>query len=362
MTLKPRRVVVALPYINAYRVPLLSAVRERLKSAGIEFFVFAASPSGNDIKRADAIHGVGIQLRQRTIRLGRRAVLVRSLPAGWWNADLVVLEHAAKNLESYLILGARRMFKRRTALWGHGATITKPTTSLTRFAQKLMVSLSTDYFAYTEGSALRAISLGARSDRVTVLNNTLDVAPLQAAFRQHPSAEGPVLLYVGGLDESKRIDRLLRVAERLAADVPHFRLIVGGRGDLEGMLLARDEQWLDYRGGMDLAAKARAGAESCGLIITGRVGLAAIDAFAMSLPVITTEWEFHAPEFEYLNEKNSVVVADDEELLFQAAKEYLTDAARQALLKDGARRSLVGKGIDDMAYNFEQGVRYAVAG
>lgn len=356
-----RLVVVLLPYINSYRVPLLAGLRDRLGSVGIAFQVYSARPSGVDASRADAEQFDGAVLQQVDLRLGAKHLLLRALPPGWLSADVVVLEHAVKNLESHFILITRRLLRRKTMLWGHGSTITEPTSFATRVLQKLMVRLSFGYLAYTAGSAVRAEALGMSPDRVTVLNNSIDSRALATMCDESSRTDGPVLLYVGGLDGAKRIDRLIRVGAELASRIPDFRLIVGGRGELEDLMTDNAATWLDYRGSMDMSDKARAGNESAAMIITGRVGLAVVDAFAMGLPVVTTAYQYHAPEFEYLTEANSVVAPDDEEQLIAAAERLLTDPDALARLKRGARRSAQDLSIESMIVNFEGGLLRALS-
>lgn len=356
-----RLVVVVLPYINSYRVPLLNGLRARLNSVGVKFEVYSAKPAGIDASRADAERFDGAILRQVELRVGVKRLLLRALPAGWLSADVVVLEHAVKNIESHFILLVRWFLRRRTMLWGHGSTITEPTSFLSRMMQRCMVRLSYGYFAYTAGSAQRAEALGMSPDRVTVLNNSMDSRALSEMCDESRRTDGPVLLYVGGLDGAKRIDRLLRVGAELASRVPNFRLIVGGRGELENLMTNNHATWLDYRGGMDMRAKAKAGAESAAMIITGRVGLAVVDAFAMGLPVVTTDYRYHAPEFEYLSEDNSVVVPDNEEQLIAAAERLITHPEMLGRLRLGARRSAEQLSIESMTENFEGGLLSALS-
>jgi hypothetical protein len=42
------------------------------------------------------------------------------------------------------------------------------------------------------------------------------------------------------------------------------------------------------------------------ILMPGRIGLVAVDALALKLPVLTTDWKYHAPEAEYLAEGHSM--------------------------------------------------------
>lgn len=354
-----REVVLVLPYVNSYRAPLLLKVASSLEAEGILFKVFFAAPSGPDVSRRDAISFRGSQLHQYSINLLGRRILIRTLPKGWYSADLFIMEHAVKNLDSLFVLLCRRILRKKTVLWGHGSTITKPTSWLSRATQRVMVNLSTHYFAYTDGSAVRAARLGAAPRDIFVLNNSVDTAKLRQLAANVEPRENSTLFYVGGLDASKNIDMLLRIGERLSGALSGFKLIVGGRGELEHIVARSGRPWLDYRGHMNDRDKVLAAAESSAMIITGRVGLAVVDAFALGLPTLTRRWEFHAPEFEYLNSSNSIV-ADDENALFAHALELLSNNALKDALSAGASASAELLTIDSMAERFIRGVRGAL--
>lgn len=111
-------------------------------------------------------------------------------------------------------------------------------------------------------------------------------------------------MYVGGLDAAKRIDFLLeafRVAKRL---MPNFKLTVVGRGRDEALVraLASDEANLNYVPEARGAELARLGSLADVMWVPGRVGLVAVDSLAMGLPVHTTNFDYHAPEIEFLSE------------------------------------------------------------
>lgn len=353
-----RSVLIVLPYVNHYRVPLLASLRSHLGHDGISLSVASSRPSGRDAERADASAFPGPRLRQLSVRIGRKHVLLRSLPKGWLSSDLVVIEHAAKNLESYVILALRRATGRRTALWGHGTTITEPRSRGTAAAQKWMIAMAHWYFAYTKGSAHRAASEGMNRDHITVLNNTTDTTELieQMSHFGRERRDPYTFLYVGGIDSSKRISRLLAVGARVHSVDSRFKLIIGGRGADERLLTQIAAPWLDYRGVMNSTQKAHAASEASAMVIAGRVGLAVVDAFALGLPVITTEWEFHAPEFEYLSEENAIVAADSESELAAAVLRFMQSGDLRAKLTAGSRRSARGLTVEDMAVSFEKGI------
>jgi glycosyltransferase involved in cell wall biosynthesis len=93
------------------------------------------------------------------------------------------------------------------------------------------------------------------------------------------------------------------------------------------------------------------------MLMPGRVGLCAVDSFALRTPVVTTNWPWHAPEFEYLeNGRNAVVTPDDPMAYASAVQELLNDRSRLASLREACRRDAAHYTIDGMAARFCDGL------
>ena len=68
------------------------------------------------------------------------------------------------------------------------------------------------------------------------------------------------------------------------------------------------------------------------LVNPGRIGLLAVEALVMGLPIVTTRWPYHAPEVEYLIEGETVhSSANDTESYVQLILELLHKQPRKAL-------------------------------
>ena len=113
-------VVIVLPYMTEYRVMLFTRMREFLAPSGVVLHVFAGTPEGKDRARRDESLGLVSRLPQKTFIGGRLRWRDIRLPAQ--GADLVIMEQAVKNLDTWFELLFHRQ---RAALWGHGQTITE---------------------------------------------------------------------------------------------------------------------------------------------------------------------------------------------------------------------------------------------
>jgi glycosyltransferase involved in cell wall biosynthesis len=215
----------------------------------------------------------------------------------------VVVEQANRQLVNYRLLFRSAVRRRpRVVFWGHGGNL-----QTSGFAEALgerfkrVVSRRAHWWlAYTQGSADRVAALGFPRERVTVVQNAVDVAPPADAPERVPGR----CVYVGSLYSHKRIGFLLDAARRTAELRDDFRLVVIGDGEDRPLVEERAvrEPWLDVRGPVFGDETARVLASAQLLLMPGLVGLAIVDSFATGCPLVTVELPFHSPEVEYLQD------------------------------------------------------------
>jgi glycosyltransferase involved in cell wall biosynthesis len=259
-------------------------------------------------------------------------------------------------------------------MWGHGRTYTKPTA---RLQEKLKSSLTrrTDwFFAYTEGGAEHVRSEGYPPARTTVVLNTIDSDGLSAAvkrvgaqdltaFRSAHSLHQRTAVFIGGLDGSKRLDFLLAAGDVIAATSADFRLLVIGDGALGGWLAgqATSRPWLVLLGHATGDTKALALAASRAILMPGRVGLVAVDSFAAAVPLVTTDFPWHAPEFEYLDHnRNAIITANDIESYSAGVLSILDDDDLHSRLAKECNEDSSSYSIDAMVDRFLAGLERAL--
>jgi glycosyltransferase involved in cell wall biosynthesis len=93
-------------------------------------------------------------------------------------------------------------------------------------------------------------------------------------------------------------------------------------------------------------------------LLPGAVGLAILDAFAAGLPMLTTRFEFHGPEIEYLEEGMNGLMSDHRPAAFaEAASSVLSKPELFNQLRAGAAASAEKYSIENMAGNFRSGIR-----
>ena len=234
-------------------------------------------------------------------------------------------------------------------------------TALTEPAKRWASRRAHWWFAYTEGSADRVAAHGFPRDRITVVNNTVEVHDLP----DPPARDGSTCVYVGALYGLKRIDFLLEAGRHLADLVPGFRLVVLGSG-VDRVLVedaARTSPWLDYRGPTFDDDKARSLASSALTLMPGLVGLAIVDAFAYRCPLVTTDQPFHSPEVQYLHDGINGVMLPRHTTpaeYAEAVARLLADPDRLERLREGCARSAEELSMSAMVKRFADGIRLAL--
>ncbi|MFF5013630.1 glycosyltransferase family 4 protein [Streptomyces sp. NPDC001165] len=370
-----RRVLIVPPYLPEYRVTFFERLTSRMRDHGVAVTVAHGSPTGSLARRGDtgSLSGA-LALPQRAFRVGGRTLLWRNLGELARRCDAVVLEQALRNLEAYpLLVRARLHGGPAVCLWGHGGTYTHRQRAAERAAKDALTRRADWFFAYTKGGARYAVRAGMPADRVTVVRNSVDTTALQAALAQvtpqqlrdfrarHGLTAGRSAFFMGGLDTPKRIPFLLAAAELTARRLPGFRLVVAGDGAQRRLVeeaAARPGTPVVYLGPIqDARRKALLGAACDVLLMPGAVGLVAVDALALSTPVVTTPDAAHGPEFEYLEEgRNARVVLGDESEFADATAALLIERTRLEALRRACQEDSVQYSGEAMSARFAEGL------
>lgn len=368
-------VLIVEPHVHAFRLPFFEELGAALDAEGVRLTV-AASAARPGQAPVDAVRpGRSIvPVPERSITVAGRQVTFRRLSRVAANADLVVVDQALRHLENYpLLLRQRRGPK--AALWGHGIRQVKGSTSLERFVERRSTGLAHWFFAYTERCAHYVAASGFPRERITVVQNTIDVKELarlrdsitgdeERALREKLALPPRnVCLFVGELHTSKRLEFLLESCSIVAGRTPEFALVVAGDGTERGLVerAVPSRPWLRYVGRAVGREKAALGAVADILVMPGRVGLVAVDSFALKTPMITTRWPYHAPEVEYIeNGVNGIVCGDSVEEFADAVERVLRARDQLARLKAACAAARPKYSLERMVANFAGGVMAAL--
>ncbi len=368
------RVAVVQPAVLQYTVPFFTRLIAAAEEEGIHLDFFQGATPSAIRAREDSGDATFIRaLRTREWTFGGSALFYKSpAPVLSGGYDLVILEQAVRHIESYELIA--RMGRQRIAFWGHGRTYTKDASPLQEALKYWLTRRGTWFFGYTQRGVDAVVERGFPRDRTTVLNNTIDTSALQADLsaisdtevaefsRQH-DLRGSTALYLGGLDTYKRISFLLDSAAIAHEKCSDFRLLIGGNGSdrpLVEQFVARNS-WATYLGGVRGRDKARALKSAQALSIPGTIGLVALDSLVAGTPIVTTDYPYHAPEFEYLVDgATAIVTSNNVHSYADGLVAYLTDQPRQQEMSELCEVEAQKYPLDHMVRSLLTGIRSAI--
>lgn len=364
------KLVIVQPYVPKYRLPFFSRLVSRLAAEDIECVIAAGSPEGIQRGRGDEATAPWIvPIRSHSLHFGGKSLTLGGSRRAWKSADAVVIGLLGSSLDTHRAVLESRAYNRPVGVWGHIKSYTQQPHPLDLALERWQMRHASHVFAYTEGGRNYALDQGIETDAVTAVMNTVDTDSLSAAvealsstdreaFRErHNLVDGRVVAYVGGFDESKRTEFLASVLEHLWRLAPDVRILVGGNGEQRRLLNSSIERGqsilLGYVGDRE---KALLGDLAGALLSPGRIGLIAVEALVLRLPLITTDWPFHAPEVEYLVEGSSRLTAPNDPEMYAA---YVASFLASTPLRPP--RGEYPK-MDDMVSNFSDGAMKLLSG
>jgi glycosyltransferase involved in cell wall biosynthesis len=365
-----RRLVIVQPYVPTYRRPFFDALCEKLAEHEVSLEVAAGIPDGAQLQRGDAASGEWLRpiVQRKFVARGHSIGLGGSRKV-WRDADAVIVGHLGSSLDTYqaLVLGkVRRSMK--VGVWGHLKSYVGESHAVDAALERWQLRMADHVFAYTEGGAKYARSVGVSAERLTTVRNTVDTSNLisHADLIDEPSIDkfehesglyrGRSVVFVGGMDESKRIGFLAESLDHLWRLDPSIRVGLGGRGKDEalfGEALTRGQAIrLGYVAPEKLAMLGRV---SSGMLMPGRIGLIAVECMSLGMPVLTTDWPYHAPEAEYLTEGTTRLTAPNNPLGYaEMVARHVQEWGQPRPASSSARASVPT--LEDMVDRYAEGV------
>jgi len=272
----------------------------------------------------------------------------------------------------------QRALGTKHAFWGHGKNFQA---SLEGGAgeglKRRLTNRAHWFFAYNTLSADAAVEFGMDPDNVTSVMNSTDTEHMREVRMSLPEhtaqsvrdelsmGDGPVAMYLGGVYLHKRPDFLVQAAERIRELVPNFEMVVIGSGSAVDVIeqAAANHDWFHHLGARYGDERVRLASVADIQLMPGLVGLNVVDGFALGIPTITTDIDYHSPEIEYLLEGVNGIVTpkgSTPEDFAQVAADVLCSPEQLAALRAGAELSGKELSISDMAQRFADGIIQAL--
>jgi glycosyltransferase involved in cell wall biosynthesis len=307
-----------------------------------------------DAAIADCFVGVSARELFLADRSAIPGVVERHLPA----ADAVVVSQIGASWDTNRTVLNGIIVRIRVGLWEHIKSCVTEINSLNISVECCQLRNAHHVFGHRPAGAAHALQCGVRvmavintvpTDRLVAVRGSRTSVDVAESRTRHGLLGRPVLGYIGALDHSKKVGLLAEALDVVWRENPSVRILVAGRGALEGLLAPAVERGqVILLGYADADAKALLAAVSSALLDPGRIGLVAVDALVLGRPILTTPYPFHAPEVEYLLEGESVFAAD------------MSPAAFADLMLEAAHWANVQSNWDfptmpNMVENFSQG-------
>ena len=362
-----RKVIIHQTRIPNYREPFFRRLFELGERDGIHYLIFATKGRNQLYKAESEMTKNIVECLTFKISLLGREFHFREMNRENFKAQLVICEFGLKNFLTYMFLF---VFKPKAfAFWGHGDTPTKSISRFERLLKNLLMRKSDFFLAYTESCAISVNKNGVPLDRITVLNNSIDTqelingiekyeTPTDMLFRQEFNLvkSDIVFAFIGSLGSEKRIGFLMEAFKQINQAVPDTKLLIFSPDSLDRSLIEKIPERVIFHGEADNRIKIGLSKVCFALLNPGRIGLIAVDSFAMGVPIITTNWEFHAPEYSYLDAGNSISTSNSVDGYVSAVLKLLDSQQSRNLLHEGCVQSASFFSIEKMAQNYHAGV------
>jgi glycosyltransferase involved in cell wall biosynthesis len=361
-------VLIVQEHMPGFRVPFYERLREILDQQEVRLRLVYAPNQRNTFLKGQLEWAEAVPIRWMG-PLGWQPVLGKCR-----DCDLVVIQQETKYLLNPVLQMWRKLGGPKVAYWGHGRNFQAADVESREERLKAWLARHVDWwFAYNDLSAQAVEATGFPSVNITSVGNAVDTAGMKKRLRELDPGEvqqlrascgirsDNVAVYTGGLYTSKRISFLMEAAHKVRARVPDFELLVIGDGPERGKIAeaSRTHDWIHEVGPKNDHDKVPYWAMSKLLLMPGLVGLVVVDSFALGVPLVTTDYPFHSPEIDYLEDGvNGRVVrcGEDSSLYAEAISELMLDPEQLRLLRQGAIRSSELHTIENMATNFAEGV------
>lgn len=245
--------------------------------------------------------------------------------------DALILEANPRYLSSRLAANWMRAKRRPILGWGLGGSGGKDgMESVRRPGRQRFLALFDGLISYSKRGAENYIAMGFSPDRVFVAPNAVTPRPTKPPPERSEQFDGsPVLLYVGRLQDRKRIDNLLYACAALPDELKP-RLNIVGEGPTQGAfqeLAATVYPQAEFPGPKHGAELEPYYLAADLFVLPGTGGLAVQEAMSYSLPVIVAEGD--GTQDDLVRPENGwLVPANDRGALTRAIREALLDVKR----------------------------------
>jgi glycosyltransferase involved in cell wall biosynthesis len=336
----PGRLALQQRVLPAYRAPFFEALAQ---ACGDGLSIFAGQPRREEgILSATSLRGVHFVPATNLHLLG--GVFYLCYQKGFldwlqeWNPDALIVEANPRYLATPAAVRWMHARGRPVIGWGLGAPpLAAPLSGFRQMRRRAFLSRFDALIAYSHRGAEEYARAGVPSERIFVACNAVAPPPRDPPPFRPPSPPRPTVLFVGRLQERKRVDWLLRACAALPEPAP--RLIIVGDGAERSRLERLAQQvypsaeFVGARHGEQLTPYWQAADL---FVLPGTGGLAVQEAMSFALPVIVARgdgtqddlvrpengWQIPPDDFSALLETLRLALSDLPKLRQMGAASY----------------------------------------
>lgn len=364
-------VALAMEWIPAYRIGFYEQLRQRLDQLDVRLRVLHGQPPASRSARRDSATLPWFEERtNRFVTVGRRELTLQTVPRDLVDVDVVVVQHEVGLLLNYPLAAHRQLSSSpRLGFWGHGENpVPGLRSSRIESVRDSLARRGDRIFAYTERSKERYLHAGVPAGRITVVNNSKSIpqrgddvsAEISALVAGLEARSAHVGWMSSALDESKDLERLIRIIDHTRALDPDFEFVVVGGGPALDSLRATASRrpWMHVVGPRFGSDQAAIGEVASVTIHPGLLGLHVIDAMAFGAPIVTLDTPIHSHEISYLTDRRNAMIMpieSSDSAVAQIAVEVLTTDVGTELANQGRADARLLT-VEAMVERFVQGL------
>lgn len=322
-----KKVLFIYKFLPQYRIDFFQQLRSNLYTYDIELnLIYGNSNKIDALKRDEIIIGWAEFIPNKRFYFGKTELLWQPCLSKLKDKDLVIVQNESKLLLNYFLMVARKFLKYKLAFWNHVYNMQDDQESLRNKFKLLFLRKCDWWFGYTMSAKKYLLNKNYPSNKITVVQNAIDTHRLIKWYEEINEVEIIQLkeqfgiigdntgIFCSGMYHEKRLDFIIETCFRVRKEIPDFHMIFIGSG-IESNKVSEVSKlcnWIHYVGPKFGRERVIYFKISSLQLMPGLVGLGILDSFALETPIVTTEYKFHSPEIEYLeNDINGCITPDN---------------------------------------------------
>lgn len=369
-----KNVVIVQHRLLHYRVELFELMRKYLSDEKIVLHLIHGGPSIKEALRKDVGSlNWSSKITNKFITIKGVDIIWQQLPGIVNTCDLLVLMQENRIISNYPQILKRKFFNKKIAYWGHGQNLQSSNPSGIKETWKKKWLKSVDWwFAYTSSTVKYLSNQGFSQDKITCLNNAIDVNTFKVQLESitdntlqqlreelNVTDSTPIGVFCGSLYPEKRLDLMLDAIDLIREKIPDFTVIVIGDGPSASAVKesTKNKPWVQLVGVKKGIEKAKYYRLASIILNPGLVGLHILDSFCAGVPMATTDDALHSPEYDYLeNGRNGLVTKGT---AIDYAKSIIELLDNESVLNEMKRKAFLDSQkytVETMAKTFSDGI------